>query len=497
MKFLICQTILFCILLPVSGQPLVTPIELFQGPSQELPSSSEIPAIFGHDETGYYALSYDYEYTIEHYDQDFALTHQKEIDLHDGWHKRELLAVYHFHGKIYLFTLEVRMKKRLLYVETVNKSTLEQNQDDNLIFNVSNLKGYAADFYFKNSRQEDILLVYSQLDVHTAHISDLNLIMFGKDLEILWDHTERILFEERSTGSSIVKISENGNAFILSLIREEKFAGFFYTQSSKYSLLAITENGKNAHQYPVYFPRYYIHGVQIEPGKNHDLSIMGFYSPQANINAADGFFYIELNNRLKELTKPRFYEFDERFLKDAMQLKSQRDPKQLYYFNVNQLIRQKNGDFLLLAENQRAHSSDTYRNILAACMSPGGILKWKKLILKRQHYDPVKTRNHSSYCVFAPYHHDRVYLIFNDNPKNREWPDEDRIHAFNGNEKSTLKVIGINPDGILSSSIIYEKKKHNMKVPIPLKNYVKLPDEIVIPAIWWNEFSFFKIRINE
>ena len=36
-----------------------------------------------------------------------------------------------------------------------------------------------------------------------------------------------------------------------------------------------------------------------------------------------------------------------------------------------------------------------------------------------------------------------------------------------------------------------------MKVPIPLKNYVKLPDEIVIPAIWWNEFSFFKIRINE
>ena len=36
-----------------------------------------------------------------------------------------------------------------------------------------------------------------------------------------------------------------------------------------------------------------------------------------------------------------------------------------------------------------------------------------------------------------------------------------------------------------------------MKTPLPLKCYIKLDNEILIPAVWWDEFSYFKIRINE
>jgi len=463
-----------------------------------MPAGYDIPSIFGHDETGYYALSYEFEYVIEHYDQELKFKRKKELDLKYGWwSKRELLAVFHFHDKIYLFSSENRLRRKLLYVETLDKTTLNHNNDENVILNVRNLRGYSAEFHFKSSRLDQKLLVYSQLDVTSRHISDLNFILFGKDLEIEWEHTERILFEDRPPGNNIVKVSDSGNAFLLSLVKEEKVAGLFYIQNSKYVLVAITNNGENAHQYPLFFPRHYIHGIQIEPGLDHDMSCAGFYSPGSNINAADGIFYMTLNNEAKKLSKPRFYEFEEWFLNDAMQQKSSKEPKQLYYFDLDHLILQKNGDFLLLAEHKRRNFNRSYNNIMAASISPWGILKWKKLILKKQHRAQVNKRNFLSYCVLAPHQYEKVYLLFNDHPKNRQWPDEDRIYTLNEDSKLTLKVIGLNTEGILSSSIVYEKTKNSMVTPIPLQHYIKLNNEIVISAKWFNEYSYFKIGVNE
>jgi len=463
-----------------------------------MPANYDIPSIFGHDETGYYALSYEYKYVIEHYDPELKFKRKKELDLKYGWwSERELLAVYHFHDKIYLFSSENRLRRKLLYVETLDKTTLNHNNDENVILNVRNLRGYSAEFHFKSSRLEQKLLVYSQLDVTSRHISDLNFILFGKDLEIDWEHTERILFEDRPPGNNIMKVSDSGNAFLLSLVKEEKVAGLFYIQNSKYVLLAITENAKNAHQYPLYFPRHYIHGIQIEPGLDHDMSCAGFYSPGSNINAADGIFYMTLNNEAKKLSKPRFYEFEEWFLNDAMQQKPSKEPKQLYYFDLDHFILQKNGDFLLLAEHKRRNFNRSYNNIMAASISPGGILKWKKLILKKQYRAQVNKRNFLSYCVLAHPQYEKVNLVYNDHPKNRQWPDENRIYTLNEDGKLILKVIGINTDGILSSSIVYEKTKNSMPTPIPLQHYIKLNNEIVISAKWFNEYSYFKIGVNE
>ncbi len=68
---------------------------------------------------------------------------------------------------------------------------------------------------------------------------------------------------------------------------------------------------------------------------------------------------------------------------------------------------------------------------------------------------------------------------------------------MNEDGKLILKVIGIDTEGILSSSIVYEKTKNSMPTPIPLQHYIKLNNEIVISAKWFNEYSYFKIGVNE
>ena len=85
-------------------------LTLIEGEEMIVPSSGQIPRIFGWDETGYYALGLDHRYYLEHFDRNFKSTTENHLILHREWRTRDLESVLYFHGKIYMFSSEQRFR---------------------------------------------------------------------------------------------------------------------------------------------------------------------------------------------------------------------------------------------------------------------------------------------------------------------------------------------------------------------------------------------------
>ena len=468
-------------------------ITLVQGEEIIIPTSMEIPRIFGRDESGYFALGRDHRYYLEHFNNDFKSTVKNYLILHRGLRTRDLEAIFYFQGKIYIFSSELRFSKKILYVQTIDKNNLRQFDDEKQVMEIEHLKGWFAYFHFRLSRKEDKLLVYSQRDAYRQNIQDLYFHMYGKDLTLEWERGERVTYERRSPRKSTVKVSDEGNVFIMSLLDDQNLMSLLNVVKNRYFLLALTDSGRTVNHYYVDFPNLYIRGLQIEPGKNHDLSCVGFYSPSHYRESIDGMFYFTVNNRGNQIKNLRFHEIEPYFLKEAMNRREKNESEEIFSFRIKHLILRDNGDFIMLAEHEYDQTYDTYMNIIAASFSPGGTLNWKRIIPKRQNFDPKYEINHCSYAVHAPWYGNPVYLLFNDNPRNRDWPSGRKIYSFGHNDKAVLKSVEIGPSGELSSSILYRKNRRRMKTPLPLAYYDPLNDDMILPFIRYRKLSFYKI----
>lgn len=497
LKTFVFYIVFLFLLIPAIAQQQESSIGVQVGPELKMNNNILVPMIFGHNETGYYAYSFDYREGIVQYDTAFRFVRSKYLNLMNGFRKKTLLALFYFHDSLYMFTSDERTRNIQLFVETIDKETLEQNNDVRLLMDVRNMSGWTAEFKFKLSRQQNNLLIYSNLDVLSKKIQDLHFEMYGKGMNLEWEADQRIVYTGRRPRESIIEVNEKGDAFVISLLDDQGLRSLWQNIKNRYTLVAITENGQHANAYTLNLPGYYIRGVQIEPGGQYDLSVAGFYSPSFNRSLIDGIFYFDLDNTAGEFRNRQMHEFEPWFIKDAVSGGPKREHEELFDFRVRQLIRLKNGDVVLLAENEFEQDYDTYLNIMAASFGYGGIEKWKRVIPKRQGINRYEAFNYSSYSVHAPWYADKLYLIYNDHIRNGVWPPEGKMKSFHPNEKTNLKVVGIGPSGELSSHVVYSKSRRRMRTPLPMQYYDMLDHRVVIPALRSKRFNYLKLSFNE
>lgn len=483
--------------LTVDAQQGERPIDLKLGPELMLANDMMIPGIFGHDERGYYAYSYDYRPAVEYLDKSLRTRVRKHIDLSPGIRNRQLVGVTHFHDTIYLFTKETHMRSVMLFVETIDKTSMEQNNDSRLVLNVPNIKGWESDFTFRVSRQKEKLLVVSKLDVLSKNLQIVHLMMFGPGLTLEWENEEQVVYPKNPPRRSIVKVSDEGDAYFISLLDDQNLRSLWDGIKNRYHMIAVTENGKFKNSYALMLPDLYIRGVMIEPGDNHTMVCAGFYSPTHFRGNIDGIFYFELDNRTGDFNNQTLMEFKAGLLKEAIAEESRTNPEELFEFRIRQLIRRDNGDFIMVSENQYDQTYDTYQNLIVTSISPGGFYNWSRVIHKRQDIDQHNPVNYSSFSVHAPKATNKVHFIFNERDKNEFLEPGERLKTFYHNNKANLMVITIGPMGEMSRSIVYRKTSRRMKTPVPLQMYDKLNNEMIIPILRMKRYNYLLMEFND
>ena len=483
-------------LLPANAEDKRDSTRLTWGSRELLPSSEIMPRIIGYDESGYYALSYDYNWAVEHYDTKLRRTEKQHLDLMNKLRTRNVEALVHFHGVLYLFTSEQRYDRMLLYVETIDKKTLKQNGDDRIFMDMKNISGWMADFGFRLSKKENKLLVYGKIITYWQKFQVLNWGVYDEGLTKVWENRDEIKYRRIPRDEYEMLVDESGNAFFINLYWDPKFYEIFQPQKNIYQIITRTNNGEDMNEYYADFKGKYIRGIGIASDDENTLACSGFYSPAQVREKIDGIFFFNIDLKNGSVRDRKFHEFDKFFVTEAMSLKPGNNFNELLSFSLDYFEHRANGNYIMAAQQIWEQNYDSYNNIILVCLSRDGEILWDRTIEKSQNHDFNATFNYSSYCLLAPPDKNKVDIVYNEHLKNLE-PDEGaRYKNFNYNSKAYLKHVEVGAIGQIATSAIYLKNKKRMLTPLPVMYYDMKNDETVIPALRFRKLKFLKISFG-
>ncbi|MBL7112753.1 MAG: hypothetical protein ISS19_12530 [Bacteroidales bacterium] len=487
------KLLIFSTLLILNLRSGLAQVEMQWSDELFLTSKNNIPQIVGYDESGYYMLTDDYSWAIEKLDSEMQHAGIEYLDLNKGLRTFKLVAVVHFHDSLYLFTSEMRMRSMVLYVETIDKETLKQNEDKRRIIEVFNLGGWTADFQVKLSKLEQKLLISDRIVIYGSKTEEVHFMVYGPGMAMEWEARENIQHDQKIYEKAEFVVDDSGNAYMISLYFDPALIEHLSPRKNSYSIIACTDTGQSVRTYNVDISEKYIRGIAIEPGVNNDLVVAGFYSPSINDYTVDGVFYFAIDYTTKEKKHFQLHEFAPYFIEENMDRKQDKKLKYLYSYNLDHVALRKNGNMILVAEQVYEQTFDTHKNLIVICLTPEGEISWERTVIKSQNHDVKSYPNYSSYAFLAPHDRDKVEIIFNNHLKNMSWELGQPLKNFQYNNKSYLLHITLGEIGEVGQETIYIREKKKMLIPAPIYFYDMKNHEMIIPALKYRKYKFVKI----
>ncbi|MCX6312259.1 MAG: hypothetical protein NT084_11575 [Bacteroidetes bacterium] len=513
MKYFISTILAFTVIVfsttSVSAQTKTKKASITEGPEIEAKRSS-VQDICGYDESGYYIVrTQKRDLFLEHINKQMVVDKSVEIPKQkDGDNPMYYDYTTMLDGHLFIFSnsKDSRLNKMTLFVQSVSISTLQIDNKPKEIASSTyeNRRGmmqaavYSGNLFSHSiSPDETQILIYStnqEKDENGALPTNtkFHLAVFDATMEKKWEKDIKLPFDPSIFSVEQIKVNDVGDVYLIGIEYQEKSDARVSRREGKpsytYHLFRYAANGSDVLEMPVDLKGKFITDLQIDGAPNGDIIAAGFYS-EKNSFSIKGAFYIALDAKTHEVKTQQITEFETDFITQYYTEKEKRKEKrkedkgeepELYQFRLDELLTAKDGGVTLIAEqyfvnvvtyttyDPNTHSSSThttyyynYNDILVINFNKTGQIVWKTRIPKRQ-----CTANDGGY--YSSYNFsiigDKIYFIFNDNPKNLFLKGAEQPFPFTGSKELAVVLVEVNSDGQATRELLLTTEKGDLIV---------------------------------
>ncbi len=477
------------------------PVEIMWGEEYKEPRNSALAEFVGEDEEGFYALrlgtgsgifTKEGKIIVERYNKKMRLVKSNEIKLRYKKKDLNFEELRLINGKLVLFSSYQNRKKKThyLFAQTLGKKTLQPKNDLRVIEEIPIRSQFQeGTFDIEFSKDSSAVLIFSQLPYQSRASEKYKIQVLNKDLETAWTKDIELPYTDEKFSIENYRISNTGDVYVLGIIYNDTYRRRRQGKPNyKYTLLTYSQNDNLQPEYEISLGDKFITDLTFRIQRNGDPVCAGFFSDRSSYTVR-GTYFFKINSDTGEIydSNSKEFEFDfltelmsERGKKRAARAEEEGDEKrqaELYEYKLDELIIRSDGGAVLIAEQfyiqtlnnsyrdlstgawrYRSENRYYYNDIIVVNINPDGSVAWATHVPKRQ--VTVNDGGYFSSYVMAVTGK-AIYLVFNDNGKNFNRDEDDKIYSYNGS-RSVVTLAEIRPDGSVLKYPLFSNREEGI-----------------------------------
>ncbi len=494
----------------------------------EEPKNSIVFDVIGYDDDGVYLGRYQrkgfYNLTleVEKYSHALKLLGLRDYEYEVSGEDMDYGSPFYFQSKLYAtgMTYSKKTKKRNIYYHELDKKTLTAKGAPTLMQSIQESDNGSVSLAENVMSPDESKLAFFGIPGYQKKMMILSGIpitrgkdrekiegtvqVYDKGMQEIWSGDFSLPYEEKLYDIKGAKLDDAGNFYILGRVFKEtaktKKRGL---PNYEYVVSIMTDNGKSIKDVPISLDDKFITDCSFTISPQNKIICAGFYSDKGTASIK-GTFYMTIDPETKQVSAKGIKEFDAEYLKLFMSDKKAEKGEELSDYDLDQIIVREDGGAVLLGEqfyittyqtynattkSYETHTVYHYNDIIVININPDNSIEWAAKVPKKQ------ASSSGFYLSYATHVKDNMlYLIFNDNDKNLDEKNPDKIYPYDG-KNSIATLVTVQPDGDWNKSALFSNKEEGVIMRPSVSEQIN-DDELIIYCEKGRKYEIGKISFE-